>query len=335
MVRDPSRSNNFDLIRLGAAIAVVVSHSHPIGEGIGTTEPLEQLTGVSLGLVAVITFMAVSGYLVTASGRQSSIGPFLRARVLRIYPALIAVVAVLAIVGADPRFLINATGFYVVDGMRGVFIDNPYPVAVNGSLWTLGYEIAMYVVVAVAVMLGAVRIGPTLALWFPLVLIVGAAPANPIFYLPLAFLSGAVVLLARVPLRWPLALAAVGALFAGAVLDTFLMVMATAGAYLVIWAAHAPPLIRLRWDISYGTYIWAFPVQQLVAMTLGPMPWWSNAAIALPGIIVLAATSWILVERPALALKDGRQPVRRLTLRRQRQHPHLEVPEPDRTVERP
>jgi peptidoglycan/LPS O-acetylase OafA/YrhL len=58
-------------------------------------------------------------------------------------------------------------------------------------------------------------------------------------------------------------------------------------------------------DVSYGAYIWAFPVQQTAAM-LGAGVWWLNLALSLPVILILAIGSWWIVERPALHLRTSK-----------------------------
>ena len=83
------RDNNFNLIRLCAATAVLVSHAWPLTRGPGTVEPLQRLTGHSLGTLAVYVFFAVSGFFVSASfARRASAADFLAARALRLFPAL-------------------------------------------------------------------------------------------------------------------------------------------------------------------------------------------------------------------------------------------------------
>lgn len=57
-------------------------------------------------------------------------------------------------------------------------------------------------------------------------------------------------------------------------------------------------------DISYGLYIWAWPVQQLLvlagAQALGP---WLSALLALACTLPLAWLSWKGVEEPAMRLR--------------------------------
>jgi peptidoglycan/LPS O-acetylase OafA/YrhL len=89
-------------------------------------------------------------------------------------------------------------------------------------------------------------------------------------------------------------------------------------AYLMLYAACAVPprlhTIGRRADYSYGIYIYAFPIQQAVA-GLGGAAWGvlPFIALCLPLVLLAAALSWHLVERPALTLKHRLLPARPLT----------------------
>src|ERR1700722_5394146 len=166
------RDNNFNLLRILAAIAVLVSHAHPIAFGQGTTEPLEDLLGMSLGTLAVLTFFAISGYFISQSfqNKRSAL-EFAIARGLRVFPGLL-VVLLLTVFLLGPIFteldLVEyfsnrETILYIPRNLRlwplqydlpGVFDKNPLPKAINGSLWSLAYEVACYVMVAVVGTIG-------------------------------------------------------------------------------------------------------------------------------------------------------------------------------------
>jgi peptidoglycan/LPS O-acetylase OafA/YrhL len=88
-------------------------------------------------------------------------------------------------------------------------------------------------------------------------------------------------------------------------------------AYLILWAAWRLPFRRfdLRWDVSYGVYIYAFPVQQgLALLGAATLPVALLFPLALAATLPFAFASYVLIERPALRLKSwtpsirGRQP---------------------------
>ena len=94
----PDRDNNFNLLRMAAATAVLVSHAYPLSLGDGVAEPLLHYLGMDLGTLAVYMFFAISGYFVTQSfHKNSGLIEFCIARIFRIYPALF--VALLLTVG--------------------------------------------------------------------------------------------------------------------------------------------------------------------------------------------------------------------------------------------
>jgi peptidoglycan/LPS O-acetylase OafA/YrhL len=65
------------------------------------------------------------------------------------------------------------------------------------------------------------------------------------------------------------------------------------------------PRLNLRNDLSYGTYIYAYPVQQLlVVMGLGSLNLLLFFAIATAATVPLAAFSWFVVEKQAISLKS-------------------------------
>jgi len=90
------RRNNFDFIRLVAAIMVIFSHSWPLTEGSNRYEPLAVFTHnqIDFGSLAVYMFFIISGFLIAMSyDRTRNLGRFVKARVLRIVPALLVVIS--------------------------------------------------------------------------------------------------------------------------------------------------------------------------------------------------------------------------------------------------
>jgi len=127
------------------------------------------------------------------------------------------------------------------------------------------------------------------------------------------FLAGVLIQLwsDRIPVRRWMIIASVAVLVGSTVLPDYRLLAALPIAYLLIVAGSfiRSPRLRFRNDISYGVYVYAFPVQQSLALfgawKLG-IP-----AFALLGMlftIPFAAGSWFGVERFALRWKKARVP---------------------------
>jgi peptidoglycan/LPS O-acetylase OafA/YrhL len=182
-VRD--RDNGFDLLRLAAAAAVLVSHSFVV---VGSHEP--HVGHWPLGTLGVEIFFAISGFLVAKSWfSQPRLVAFGAKRALRILPALVATVLLCAfalgpIVSSSGSDYLRSSqpATYVVDNVAatvtggsvhdvafalpGVFSSNP-DTAVNRSLWTLPIEVRAYMLIALLGILGLLARGlPAAALGF-------------------------------------------------------------------------------------------------------------------------------------------------------------------------
>lgn len=332
-----ARDNNFNLLRMLAALAVLLSHSYPLARGPQAVEPFVASLGMSLGTLAVGIFFTISGYLVTASlVSRPSLADFALARARRIYPGLwVAILLTVFVVGAGFTTLALAeylthprTWFYVlkngtllfgfVDRLPGVFAGLPYAGVVNGSLWTLPIEVRLYVALMAlqAALLWWRRRRPGAPLG-PVLLVVaaasvaavawqGAAASSALRFSAMFFVGAALQLYRqKVPFHH-LGLALALALLAACSVDArfFAPAFVSAGAYLVMCLAYLPGGWLRRYnrlgDYSYGLYIYAFPVQQLV---VGASPGIGVAAlfvVSAAGTLLLAVLSWHLVESPVL-----------------------------------
>lgn len=318
------RTNNFDAIRILAALTVVVGHAWPLT---GIPHPPE-IAGIKIYTLAVYVFFAVSGYLITRSWLYTpNIRRFLTARVLRIFPALIVFVIVAVFVigpalttsrnyfgsGQTWGYLQNVTLVAVYD-LPGVFRDHPVT-AVNGALWTLGPEFVCYLAV-LALGLAAVRFPRIRAAAFTAVMAVIALIAGdelrPAATSMVFFGVGSILASVSRPIpRWPaLPLIAVWMLVGWLVpeLSTVVAWIVVPYVVIVIGTASTPFLRRAGrfGDVSYGTYLWGFAVQQIVIAVWGILPLWVNLVIVVPVTLVIAWASWHLVEKRALALKPPR-----------------------------
>ena len=330
--RAAGRDNNFNLLRMLAATGVLVSHAYPISLGPGTPEPLVALLGMTLGTVCVMVFFTISGFFITRSFEQKhSLPSFFLARALRLFPALAVVLAVTVAISAlfltvaPPNvfwpaaweyLLRNLLLFFPKYPLPGVFESNRFGPAINGSLWTLNYEVLCYLGVVLCGGLGFLERPTAFAAGLVLLLMLYAtaqllplherienlAPLGLSFGIGMAFW----VWRSTIPLSWPMA----GAALVAAVLlrstPVFGLALALALAYGVFVLGYAR-IHSLKWytrlgDYSYGTYVYAFPVQQLIAF-LGVVSPLTNMALAFPAVLLCAVLSWVFVEAPALRLR--------------------------------
>jgi peptidoglycan/LPS O-acetylase OafA/YrhL len=332
------RDNNYNLIRVLAASAVLFSHSYAIATGDSAVEPPRALIGMSFGDLAVDIFFFASGLLVTGSlVNRPSIPAFILARVRRIYPGLlVAITLTVLVVGpmfttlsVSAYFLNRETILYwlrnvtlvtnVSHDLPGVFESNPFHYSVNGSLWTLPYEISMYAGLAIlAAVLGRqsprflhrlLTVAAVITLGTLLLHFIGTLNLRPSGLLRVTafFWTGVCFFLLRERIevngKFGLVLLAVLAVCA---LDrrAFLIAYSLALPYLIVCAAYLPGGILRRYnrigDYSYGIYIYGSLVQQcLVAAEPG---------ISIAGLFVqsasitvmLAIVSWHLIESPML-----------------------------------
>jgi peptidoglycan/LPS O-acetylase OafA/YrhL len=350
-----SKDNNFKLIRFVAAFVVLVAHSFVLAGGIGAVDPVGKiLGGIPYASVAVDIFFVTSGFLVTGSllTRKRTL-EFLWARFLRIYPALIVMV-LLTVFALGPFFttvplssyltapatyiylLLNGTLFAGVTYiLPGVFESVPYkgPSSagglgpVNGSLWTLPYEVKMYaILVTVWIALGIARNLRLKA--FNVTIVVLAAVSMVVyiaahFYPPsqsnllfvrlyFMFFTGAAcyVMRNRIVLSRPVFWLAVAAVILSTIdRQIFFVVYVLLIPYIVLYIAYIPSgkvrTFNRVGDYSYGTYIYAFPVQQSVASLIPGISGGMMLIVSSVVTLMLAAVSWHLVEKRALALKGA------------------------------
>jgi len=332
-----SGANNFDALRFLLAALVILSHSCSLFDGDSRRDPLARLTGgqMAFGGLAVDGFFVLSGFLIRRSWlRDPRPLPFLRKRALRIYPGFLAAVALGAfVVGPlgwagpssywsrfDPsRFVLGAL---VLQGPTPpVFADLPNP-RLNGSLWTITYEFQCYLGLMLLGLAGVLKrragtataFGLAYALYATQAAFAGPGPVNPWPRFAAFFLAGAAFEACRRQIprsRGLLAAAVAGMAILASVprwegLEPALPIL---GTYALFYLATLPTprLHRFgdRGDYSYGLYLYAFPIQQLLIRHVGlgrlgpPALFASSFGLA----VLLAMASWRFLESPCLRRK--------------------------------
>lgn len=331
------RDNNLNLLRMAAALLVLVSHSFALSTGSGLAEPWRAVYGCTPGTVAVDIFFVISGMLLTHSLlRQRSTMTFVSHRAQRIVPGLVVALALTVFVvgpwlstlgtrdyfgSAQPykHFVRNASIVMpMAFDLPGLFEANPWPKAVNGSIWTLRYEVFCYGILLMAWVVAprSCRVKAFEAACLAIAAItlgmrlpeLGRQPLDAgLVHLYQMFFAGSAMAIAARKLKLTHiggALAA-SALAVGVAVPTLLPWTYTfALPYLVAYAAYVPAGFIRRYnalgDYSYGTYIYAFPVQQSLAALVPGIGIPAMIAGALSATCALAVASWHAVERPAI-----------------------------------
>lgn len=313
----------------------------------------------TLGGVSVYSFFIISGFLIAASwDRRKDVGQFLKKRVLRIYPAFIIANAIgvflVASIAAGPA--ISGTGVsltqFAWDCLRlqgtqltdALFPQN-HMHALNGSIWSIAYEFWCYIGVMIlglvplfhrrGFVLGLLIVSLAVAYIFPTFQLewIGGGLLGRIFGYPLFwarllphYLAGVVAWRYREKIVNSNRLAMLSAIALAAsipVANSWSVLFPIFGTYIVLWLAFHSSLkvhgFSKYGDFSYGMYLYAFPVQQLLVMShSGSMNPYVLFAVAWPLSILAGMLSWYIVERPFV--RRSRSPKDNLTLTAAAQH---------------
>lgn len=329
-IHPSTRNNSFDGLRLLAAVFVVIGH----GFVLTAHGQAPSIGGVTIHALGVDTFFVISGYLVSDSWlRDSRVSTFFVRRVLRIFPALAALILItlfvigptISTLGARDYFASTMTWAYLqnlllvgVYQLPGVFTQGHWTTAVNGCLWTLGLEFLGYAVIATG------RLLPGRRSSIPLLMLLGVGAVLVIAFgtdkgfgadgrVWVFFAVGGLARHVRAQRGLRPA--------AGAIV---LVAWLTLGIWIPAWAAAASwvavPYVVLalgtaslpafrsaaRWgDLSYGLYLWGFLIQQLVVERFGNLPPALGIPVVLTCALGIAWLSWQHLERPALRKKPA------------------------------
>lgn len=332
------RENNLNLVRFLAATIVVYAHASGADRR-GASEIVRVTVGAGLGDIGVYIFFFVSGLLIAKSWQsRSNLIDFWWARIKRIFPALwVSNVLFVAVFGA---FFVNLswsaylthplTLSYLLENSTMLpgtgaqsFLPGVFGAAkqeVNLPLWTLPHELQMYALLSLLGVVGlAGRAWITLvislgAFALALLSVAGVFDTISVGRLRFVFLffagASAYNLRNSVPLDGRLALGAI-VLVAFACLfvhPPLLRQFALLAAIPVVtlWLAYVPDGGIRRFnqigDYSYGIYIFAFPVQLVLAKWLVGTAQVVQFAAAMAVVLPLAALSWHGLEQRALRL---------------------------------
>ncbi|ESY89474.1 acyltransferase [Mesorhizobium sp. LNHC209A00] len=307
-------SDNFTAIRLIAALSVVLSHSYPM---LGLpVEPI--IMNRSLGNFAVHCFFVISGYLIAGSWARSPGWPFVLRRAARLLPALIV----------SHAFALAAAAYF------NDYAGQPQAGIIHGSLWTINWEVLMYVGVALFGIMALLRpsvIGTVYVVGLLLIIVNMKSASNGqtvIAPLVLLFVCGAFIRLEKnieIARLGPPAIAVLALLFTPHVSSDVLNFVQAWWKFGFIWdvtiwevryfiyllampialiyvCAFAPFSIKLQNDYSYGVFVFAWPIQQICVhyMMAGWIPANPIILFVVSGAasLLVAIPLWRYIERP-------------------------------------
>lgn len=339
------RNNNLDMLRFIAAVMVVLCHAFPLALGEGVLDPLAHLTDdqISFGSLAVGIFFVYGAFLIAKSMcRIEKTGAYFKARIARIIPPLMVVSLILAFVAGPllttlslkDYFTSSGTYKYLLNGLMvlqhplpGVFEHNIYGSTVNGALWTLPVEFLCY---CLCWFLYKCRLMGKRSMLISTVLFSAGC-------IVAALLSAKIGILASM-------IRPMGLFFAGMLYYVYqdrirmngyaallslvgMIVSAAAGVlsytifvffpYFFFYIGFACPVkcagFAKHGEVSYGMYLCAWPIQQMLAMFLansdGKMSPWLNFVLTVPLSVLCGFLIYKGVEQPvARLLKKASKP---------------------------
>lgn len=316
---------NLNFIRVFLATLVTWSHCYPLSGG-SYVEPVTRFISTETGgSIAVKAFFFISGFLVTKSWIQSnSVSHFIVSRAVRILPALICALvltialAYIASASDTKTFLASSFDYFFknITLFSGVAYELPGAYAnqasnsVNGSLWTLPWEVRAYLGLMI---IGAIGILNYKALTNIVLLTISFGllfPNSQEFYdnneVPLmliSFIAGA--FLAKNITQEKISSTSIIFLIVGIILfflghHHFGILLFIFFVISILGFTDLVKLPRVKNDTSFGIYVYSYPVQQLIIFfvtTINPIVLFIfTLAIVYP----ISIASWIFIEKPAL-----------------------------------
>lgn len=335
--------NSFDLIRICAAFLVLISHSFALtGQPEPQLFPGYTLgrigVAVFFSLSGYLVFQSLdrdSRPLHFLAKRGIRIFPglslMLLITVLLIGPLTSTLTAHEYFSRAEAWRYLGKIKLWGDDRLPGVFEQNQYPNAVNSSLWTLKWEWLMYCLLGCLAFIrrtwwrgilftlflvfsAMALLSDALAISASHSFLAASLPNPSSFLLGSFFFIGALLAVSKLTLdawlspaiHWVIFGAACAVLAVGGSLATLIALWMLVPA-VIFWVGESSIGMRIgldiRHDLSYGMYIYAFPIQQSIAAFLPKAAWWESLLLATPLTAGLAFLSWIYIEQPALRLK--------------------------------
>lgn len=313
------RDNCFDFLRYFFAFSLILTHFCTLTD----TDQFWFITGQ----MRVKAFFTITGFLVVYSFlRRNDLKVYCRKRILRIVPAYVTTILVCYLIGyffstapaaeyyfsfKSFKYLVANLSFlnYIEPSLPGLFTDNFYGPFVNGSLWSMKYEVLFYCFVPVMIWL----MRKCNKLYILIAIFICLSVYNTFYSNSMStviyFFSGTAILLyfdwfcKNIKWIFPICVAYLAATFIFGNHILYYLEPLAFSAVIVGIAYYCKPLnVFKRFDnISYGLYLYHFPViQVLVQYNIHQYNIHIAFLLALAITILLAVTSWYIIEKPLL-----------------------------------
>lgn len=327
-------NNNLDLVRIVLAISVIYGHGYFVVDNFGSKELLNQLFPFTYsGSLAVKVFFFISGMLVTNSLlRGSTPATFVISRFFRIVPAfLITIILSAFIIGpifttyqldryfSDPVFLdyIKSNPLTGVSyKLPGVFEGNHLKYVVNGSLWTIPYEVRAYIGLLALFMVigrGQNKLASIIAVF---VIFIPVLDLNKYTFINIQSQDSKLVISCfalgvlyainqkRIPvnIHIPIGFFILHFFINDKVVSHTLFFFSACTLSLWVSSISLIKNIKIKHDISYGVYLWGFVVQQMVASQLFEFGVLINQIVSIFITVLLGYASYIIIEKPGMSI---------------------------------
>lgn len=338
-----NRTNNFDFLRLLFAFFVIISHSF-ILSGAENCDWLCKFTNGRLyfSYLGLRGFFVISGFLIFQSlERSKGVVDYYWKRFLRIFPGLFFVLLITVMLslfvyegGVLSYFTNISIWTYIPNNLslynlqyniQGVFENNPYKSAINGSLWTLCYEFSFYIILSLLIFLKSTNTKKILIfLGYFCLLIVNSFyfdrfpdanlySINSKYVLDFGFyfMSGSLLAATNINKSKHLNYFLYGFLFLFIVtvfynLSLFLFYLSLPFIITALGLKSFPVINNLGnkiGDFSYGVYIYAFPIQQAL-MYYFDLRYLNLIFYSTVLSLVAGYFSWNLIEKKFMKFKN-------------------------------
>lgn len=321
-------NNNLDFIRIFAACMVIYGHSFAISPEPGKVDIIQQLLGFDYsGSIAVKIFFFISGLVVANSFMlKQNVSEFILSRFFRIYPALIVVCifgyayAFTFTTSTQDEFSTGAPLAKYIYGIvtlefwwkfPGVFDKNNIP-AFNGSLWSIYYEIGCYITMLSIFVLSQFNKKLLSAICFLIILdavylklmifhdIYGHEEMR---FLPACFALGVIFSINKDKITINqtafLSMVLLSCVLSSLNSEIAQVTVYTTIMYGVLYISSTSLLLKVKppFDMSYGIYLYGFPIQQIIAQHFNEHGLLFNQLTSLLMAIAAGTISWFVIEK--------------------------------------